>query len=229
MKRCIWCLQEFDHAPPEHIISESLDGYAVTDKVCEQCNKRMGHQLEEQAQGFPLVVTARKRLGLIKVNPPTAPDETVFKRLIGKIALEFLAESDYDLSLDSTFDRWREFVLDGVHQDDLLPRVSLGDIYMGMPGHRPIIGPRNWRHALFIEQFDRDLEIAVLLYGQILCKVRFGETERRVQRNHAVMSIRDGASKLYRWNRRESWKDQKIVIPGKKRKRGRRKPEPWFR
>jgi hypothetical protein len=229
MKRCIWCLGEFVHAPLEHTIQESLDGYAVTDKVCETCNKRIGHRLEERAQGFPLVVTARRRLGLIKVNPPPAPEVTIFKRLIAKIALEFLAECDYDLSLDPMFDRWREFVLDGEHEDDLLPRISLQDIYAAMPGYRPIIGPRNWKHSLFIEQFDGDVEVAVHLYGQILCKVRFGETHRQVQRDHAVMSIRDGASKLYRWNRREHWKDQKIVIPGKKRKRGRRNPEAWFR
>jgi hypothetical protein len=92
MKRCIWCLGEFVHAPLEHTIQESLDGYAVTDKVCETCNKRIGHRLEERAQGFPLIVTTRRRLGLINVNPPPTPEETIFKRLIAKIALEFLAE-----------------------------------------------------------------------------------------------------------------------------------------
>jgi len=201
----------------------------VTDKVCEDCNKRIGHDLEDRAQGFPLVVTARKRLGLIKVNPPPRPDETLFKRLVAKIALEFLAESDYDASLDSSLDRWREFVLDGTHQENLSHRITLADIYEKMPGQRPIVGPRNWRHALFIHTSDGELEIAVHLYGQILCTVRFGRVAREVQRDHAVMSIRDGASKLYRWQKRESWKDQKIAIPGKKRKRGRKKPPAWFR
>lgn len=72
----------FSTAPLEHIVPQSLDGYAVTDKVCESCNKRIGHELEDRAQGCPLVVTARKRLGLIKVTRPPAPDERIFKRLI---------------------------------------------------------------------------------------------------------------------------------------------------
>ena len=229
MTVCIWCLTNFENAPYEHLIPESLDGYAVTDKVCESCNNRFGGELEATAQGFPLIVTARKRLGLVKVNPPPAPNENVFKRFIAKVALEFVGESDYELTLDPVFHPWREFVLYGTNQYVLSPNVTIDDIYAAMPGYRPIIGSRNLRHVLFIDSTEDNIIVAVQLYGQLLCKVRMEQAPRQVQNDHLVMSIKDGASKMFLWNRRGSWKGQKMVIPGKKRKRRRRKPEPWFR
>jgi hypothetical protein len=229
MKRCIWCLTDFDAAPPEHTIAESLDGYVVTDKVCAACNHRIGSQLEGAAQGFPLIVTVRKRLGLIKINPPPAPDETVFKRLVAKIALEFLADRQYDLFLEPTFDPWRELVLYGKHADTLLKRITLLDVYATIPGYTPIVEYRNLRHAMVIETIEGRLEVAVHLYRHLLCKVDLGPQDRDVPRDHLVMSILDGASKLFPGENLDSWKHQKIVVPGKKRKRGRKRPEAWFR
>jgi hypothetical protein len=166
---------------------------------------------------------------LIKINPPPAPDETVFKRLVAKIALEFLADRQYDLFLEPTFDPWRELVLHGKHADTLLKRITLQDIYATLPGYRPIVEPRNLRHSLTIETIEGRLVVAVHLYRHLLCQVDLGPQDRHVPRDHIVMSILDGASKLFPGENRDSWKDQKIVIPGKKRKRGRKKPEAWFR
>ena len=229
MKPCIWCQKEFDTAPQEHIIPECLDGYVVTDTVCAGCNHRIGSQLEGAAQGFPLIVKTRKRLGLIKVDPPPAPDEKVFKRLVVKIAFEFLADRHYNLSLDPNFNPWRELVLFGKHEHVLLHKVSVEDIYATMPGYKPKVGRRNLIHTLFIDTIKGRLEVAVHLYGQLLCKVNLGPPVHPVPPDHAVMSILDGASRLYQWDNRDSWKNQKIVVPGKKRKRRRKKPEPWFR
>ena len=229
MAQCIWCLTHFPGGPPEHTIQESLDGYVVTDKVCLGCNNRIGSHLEGAAEGFPLIVKARKRLGLIKVNTPPAPDEKVFKRLVVKMAVEFLAERAYTVALDPSFNSWRELVLYGKHEDVLLPKVSVEDIYASKPGYAPVLNGRNLKHAIFIDTINGELQLAVHFYGQILCKVNLGHTTHDVPKDHVVMSIQDGASKVFRWSERDSWPGQKIVIPGMKRKKGRRKPEPWFR
>ena len=191
---CLFCRKEFDpkKAPPEHVIPESLYGTLTTYYVCKACNNYFGRKLETSLQEHPDVRRAKKRLniGPPRKNPPLrVTNKRTFKRFLGKVALEFLGETNYELAMDPAFNEWRDFVRKDTGGAEILNRITFGDIYEQLSGLRPV-AERSW-HAILLLETQGQLLCSINLYSQLLAKVWMGPPpHNKVRSYELVQSIR---------------------------------------
>lgn len=174
---CLFCRKSFAprEAPPEHVIPQSLYGTMTTYYVCQPCNAYFARKLETSLQEYPEVRRAKERLAEIRRTPPLrVTDGRRFKRFLGKVALEFLGETNDSVATDRVFDRWRELVRHDVDGTGTLDRISYRDIYKEMSGWKPN-RQRSWHGILLIEAAGEIL-CSISLYSQLLATVWLGPT-----------------------------------------------------
>jgi hypothetical protein len=192
---CLFCRKTFTpkQAPPEHVIPKSLYGTLTTYYVCRACNGYFGQKLESSLQEYPEVRTAKKRLGIgpPRKNPPLkVTNIRAFKRFLGKVALEFIGETNYQLAMDPGFNRWRDFVRRNNGGSEIENRITYEDLFQSLQGFKPV-AERSW-HAILLIEIQGELLCEVNLYSQLLTKVWFGPTPagKRVGHYEMIQSIR---------------------------------------
>jgi len=192
---CLFCRKAHapKQTPPEHVIPESLYGTLTTYYVCKACNGYFGRKLESSLLEYPEIRTAKKRLsiGPPRKNPPLKVTKIrTFKRFLSKIALEFLGETNYQLAMDPSFNRWRDFVRRNSGGSQIADRITYEDLFQALQGFRPV-AERSW-HAILLLEIEGELLCEINLYSQLLAKVWFGPPPdgKRVRYYEMIQSIR---------------------------------------
>lgn len=176
---CLFCRKPFSprEAAPEHVIPQSLYGTMTTYYVCQPCNAYFARKLETSLQEYVEVRKAKERLAegeIRRSTPLQVTDGRRFKRFLGKVALEFLGETNYSVATDQIFDPWRELVRHDVDAAGTLNRISYRDIYKEMPGWKPS-RQRSW-HGVSLIETAGEILCSISLYSQLLATVWLGPT-----------------------------------------------------